>query len=232
VAVLSMSKRECSRLQVLLQVQSCRLRVAGCELIGLHRRQVFRLLRDPKQDGATSSLSKRRGKIHTVQPGSIVDHCRPCWSWSRRSKPPSRRASSEGALRGSDRRTTSRRRVCRPRAGPHATRLPRLRPEAPAWRADPLCIPLHNGNPTRQAGTITPWLGWVSQGSGNLPRSLRRGGSATAEWREPASSDRLPVHPAMPPAPISASFRAGGVYYLAAGGAQARMHAHTSSQTC
>jgi hypothetical protein len=31
-------------------------------LIGLQRRQVFRLLRGLKQDGATSLLSKRRGK--------------------------------------------------------------------------------------------------------------------------------------------------------------------------
>ena len=46
MAVVSMSKQEFSRLEVLLQVQSGRLRVAdACELIGLHRRQVFRLLR-------------------------------------------------------------------------------------------------------------------------------------------------------------------------------------------
>jgi len=50
-------------LRFLLQVQSGRLRVAdACELIGLHRRQVFRLLRGLKQDGATSLLSKRRGR--------------------------------------------------------------------------------------------------------------------------------------------------------------------------
>src|SRR5215467_13246797 len=58
-----MSKQEFSRLDVLLQVQSGRLRVAdACELIGLQRRQVFRLLRGLKQDGATSLLSQRRGK--------------------------------------------------------------------------------------------------------------------------------------------------------------------------
>src|SRR5689334_9761981 len=33
----------------------------ACVLIGLQRRQVFRLLRGLKQDGATSLLSKRRG---------------------------------------------------------------------------------------------------------------------------------------------------------------------------
>ena len=63
MAVLSMSKQEFSRLDVLLRVQSGRLRVAdACVLIGLQRRQVFRLLRGLKQDGATSLLSKHRGK--------------------------------------------------------------------------------------------------------------------------------------------------------------------------
>ncbi|HEY2131979.1 MAG TPA: helix-turn-helix domain-containing protein, partial [Acetobacteraceae bacterium] len=61
MTVLSMSKQEFSRLDVLLRVQSGRLRVAdGCALIGLQRRQVFRLLRGLKQDGAASLHSKRR----------------------------------------------------------------------------------------------------------------------------------------------------------------------------
>ena len=63
MAVVSMSKQEFSRLEVLLRVQSGRLRVAdACTLIGLRRRQVFRLLRGLKQDGAASLVSKRRGK--------------------------------------------------------------------------------------------------------------------------------------------------------------------------
>jgi hypothetical protein len=63
VAVVSMSEQEFSRLDVLLRVQSGRLRVAdACALIGLRRRQVFRLLRGLRQDGATSLLSKHRGK--------------------------------------------------------------------------------------------------------------------------------------------------------------------------
>src|SRR5437879_13522779 len=63
VAVVSMSKQDFSRLNVLLRVQSGRLRVSdACVLIGLQRRQVFRLLRGLKQDGATSVLSKRRGR--------------------------------------------------------------------------------------------------------------------------------------------------------------------------
>ena len=62
MAVLSMSKQEFTRLDVLLRVQSGGLRVSdACGLIGLRRRQMFRLLRDLKRDGATSLLSKRRG---------------------------------------------------------------------------------------------------------------------------------------------------------------------------
>src|SRR6201981_669199 len=58
-----MSRQEFSRLEVLLRVQSGRLRVAdACVLIALQRRQVFRLLRGLKQDGAASLLSKHRGK--------------------------------------------------------------------------------------------------------------------------------------------------------------------------
>jgi hypothetical protein len=58
-----MSKQEFSRLDVLLRVQSGHLRVSdACALIGLQRRQVFRLLRGLKQVGATSLLSKHRGK--------------------------------------------------------------------------------------------------------------------------------------------------------------------------
>jgi hypothetical protein len=63
MTVVSMSKPEFNRLDVLLRVQSGRLRVEdACALIGLQRRQVFRLLRNLKQDGAASLVSKRRGK--------------------------------------------------------------------------------------------------------------------------------------------------------------------------
>src|ERR1700726_4735092 len=58
-----MSKQEFGRLDVLLRVQSGRLRVSdACVLVGLQRRQVFRLLSGLKQDGARSLLSKRRGR--------------------------------------------------------------------------------------------------------------------------------------------------------------------------
>jgi hypothetical protein len=63
MAVVSMSKQEFTRLDVLLRVRSGRLRIAdACALIGLRRRQVFRLLRGLEEDGAASLLSKRRGK--------------------------------------------------------------------------------------------------------------------------------------------------------------------------
>ena len=63
MAVVSMSKQEFSRLDVLLRVQSGHLRVGdACALIGLQRRQVFRLLRGLKQDGTRSLLSKHRAK--------------------------------------------------------------------------------------------------------------------------------------------------------------------------
>ena len=49
--------------------------------------------------------------------------------------------------------------------------------------------------PPAKPATIAPWRGWVFEGSGDLPRcSQRDDGLATAEWREPTSSDRLPIH--------------------------------------
>src|SRR3954447_8988031 len=63
MAAESMSKQEFSRLEVLLWVQSGRLRVSdACALIGLRRRQAFRLLRSLKQDVAVSLVLQRRGK--------------------------------------------------------------------------------------------------------------------------------------------------------------------------
>jgi hypothetical protein len=59
---MSMSKQKFGRLEVLLRVQSGRLRVSDAGvLIGLQRPQVFRLLRGLEQDGPASLLSKRRG---------------------------------------------------------------------------------------------------------------------------------------------------------------------------
>ena len=73
MTVVSMSKQEFSRLEMLLRVQSGRLRTSdGCALIGLRRRQVFRLLRGLKQDGATSLLSKRAGFVPAIS--SVASH--------------------------------------------------------------------------------------------------------------------------------------------------------------
>jgi Winged helix-turn helix len=63
MAVVSMSKKEFDRLEVLLGVRSGRLRVAdACELLGLKRRHIFRLLAGLKHGGAASLVSKRRGR--------------------------------------------------------------------------------------------------------------------------------------------------------------------------
>jgi hypothetical protein len=73
VAVVSMSKREFDRLEVLVGVQSGRLRVAdACALSGLSRRQVFRLLQGFRENGAASLLSKRRGRPSNRRlPGAV-----------------------------------------------------------------------------------------------------------------------------------------------------------------
>jgi hypothetical protein len=69
VAVVSMSKQEFSRLDVLLRVQSGRLRVSNaCALIGLKRRQVFRLLRGLKQDNSPPATS-HPPTLRVVPPG-------------------------------------------------------------------------------------------------------------------------------------------------------------------
>jgi hypothetical protein len=63
MAVMSMSTQEFSRLEVLLGVQSGRLRIAdACRLIGICRRHALRLLRGLRQGGTSSLVSKRRGR--------------------------------------------------------------------------------------------------------------------------------------------------------------------------
>jgi hypothetical protein len=63
MAVMSMSTQEFSRLEVLLSVQSGRLRIAdACQVIGVGRRQALRLLHGLREDGAASLVSKRRGR--------------------------------------------------------------------------------------------------------------------------------------------------------------------------
>jgi hypothetical protein len=80
VAVVSMSKQEFSRLDVLLRVQSGRLRVSdACVLIGLQRRQVFRLLRNLKQgswsDKFNSMTRRDSGKLRRALAALIARWC-------------------------------------------------------------------------------------------------------------------------------------------------------------
>ena len=62
MVMVSMSKLEFDRLEVLLGVQSGRLREDAYALIGsLSRRQVFCLLQRLRDDGARSLVSRRQG---------------------------------------------------------------------------------------------------------------------------------------------------------------------------
>jgi Winged helix-turn helix len=63
MAVVSMSDKEFARLDVLLNLEAGRIRTAdACTLLGLQRRQVFRLLRGFRERGALSLVSSRRGR--------------------------------------------------------------------------------------------------------------------------------------------------------------------------
>ena len=61
MTVVSMSVREFSRLDVLSDLDGGRIRVGdACELLGLKRRQVFRLLKGLRDRGAVALVSARR----------------------------------------------------------------------------------------------------------------------------------------------------------------------------
>ena len=63
MAVVSMSDKEFARLDVLLNLEAGRIRIAdACTLLRLQRRQVFRLLRGFRERGAVSLVSSRRGR--------------------------------------------------------------------------------------------------------------------------------------------------------------------------
>ena len=63
MTVVSMSAKEFSRLDVLMDLEARRVTVRdACGLLRLKRRQVFRLLKDFRARGAASLISKRRGK--------------------------------------------------------------------------------------------------------------------------------------------------------------------------
>ena len=58
-----MSDGELTRLEVLRDVDQKRLTTeAAAQLLGLERRQVFRLLKAYRSEGATGLISKRRGR--------------------------------------------------------------------------------------------------------------------------------------------------------------------------
>jgi Winged helix-turn helix len=63
MAMVSMSSREFSRLEAMMQIEAGRMSVdEACSLVSLKRRQVFRLLSGFRKDGAASLVSRRRGK--------------------------------------------------------------------------------------------------------------------------------------------------------------------------
>jgi Winged helix-turn helix len=63
VTVRLMSDGELSRLEVLRDLDQRRLTTATAgQLLGLERRQVFRLLKAYRRDGPTGLISKRRGR--------------------------------------------------------------------------------------------------------------------------------------------------------------------------
>ena len=71
--VVSMSEREFSRLNVLMDVEARRLRVDdAAQLLQLRRRQVFRLLKGLRTEGAASLASKCRGKPSNNKLPSVV----------------------------------------------------------------------------------------------------------------------------------------------------------------
>jgi len=63
MTVVSMSEREFSRLDVLSDLDARRIRIGdACDLLGLKRRQVFRLLRGLRDRGAVALVSARRSR--------------------------------------------------------------------------------------------------------------------------------------------------------------------------
>jgi hypothetical protein len=62
MTVISMSKKEFSRLDMLLNIEAGRVTIADAtRLLGLRRRQVFRILAGFREHGSASLISKRRG---------------------------------------------------------------------------------------------------------------------------------------------------------------------------
>ena len=73
MTVVSMSAKEFSRLDVLMDLEARRITVREAGgLLRLKRRQVFRLLKDFRQHGAASLVSKRRGKPGNNRHRSVI----------------------------------------------------------------------------------------------------------------------------------------------------------------
>src|SRR4051795_5281029 len=75
MTVVSMSGKEFSRIDVLLDVEAGRLTVGeACAVMDLGRRQVFRLLAAFRAHGATGLVSRRRGRPSTTRlPAAVRD---------------------------------------------------------------------------------------------------------------------------------------------------------------
>ena len=77
----TMSERELNRVEVLAQVDDGRLTVANAaNMLGLTRRQVFRLLKRYRQDGASAIRHKSRGRapnnqIHSAKRDYALTGC-------------------------------------------------------------------------------------------------------------------------------------------------------------
>ena len=100
--MVSMSRKEFDRLEVLLGVQSGRLRIAdACELLSLKRRQVFRLLAGLKHGGAASLVSERRGRptSNVCLRRVVIWRCRWFGAWRKRPAPTGRAAITAPELR-------------------------------------------------------------------------------------------------------------------------------------
>ena len=71
--VVSMSEKEFSRLSVLMDARAGRLRIDdAAQLLKLKRRQIFRLMKGLRTDGAASLASKRRGRTSNNElPNSV-----------------------------------------------------------------------------------------------------------------------------------------------------------------
>ena len=78
MTVITMSRNELTRLRVLIDVADGRLSVADATgLIGVGRRQIYRLLQAFRADGADGLISRKRGGPSNRALGSVFREIRP-----------------------------------------------------------------------------------------------------------------------------------------------------------